>query len=591
MRVDLSAAVGDRLLATSSFIKHLIGILIAILGFFLAPLAVAEDLVISRAMLEDNTGALTIEQISEYQFTPVGSTLSEGYSGSAYWLRLQVRAPSRGSEVVLHIGPTLLDEVRLYEPDATDPKEWITRVTGDRYAYEDRDREEIALGFVVNMTAPEQTFYLRIKTTSASQITVEGLEPRQANRKDRQSDLLRNIFIGLMLWALVWAIDHYIVEREPVIGLFALYHGVYLLYGLSATGNLAPFVPYDFPQLADWLTNMLACATPFMFMLFSRALLKPYAPPWLQGFTVFFLIFPIQLVAIALGYTLIALSLGALASLAAGWYCVALAFAATREQVPTRRVLRAAYIVLALASTLFSLTDLGLITLVGTSSKDGWALITGGVVSSGLICTMLYMRLRQSRRDAQQSMLTLALSQHALEIERAHKMQAQVHARTDYLTGLFNRRYFVEQVERELARAIRYQQPLSLLMIDIDHFKEVNDRWGHNGGDIVLQQVAHLIRDALRAEDILGRIGGEEFAVALIGTDGERALEIAQRICTTVANTTITLSDGESVQVTLSLGLTQMKKQNMKLDDLLHKADRALYRAKGSGRNMVMATD
>lgn len=580
-------------MADHSFITHFIRILAVVAGLFFGTtqMVAAEDLIVSRAVLEDKANTLTIAQVADLQFRPMTSVLSEGYSDSAYWLRLQVRPPRTGSEVVLHIGPALLDEVRLYEAGEQDPKEWVTRVTGDRYAYEDRDRQDIALGFVVNVTGSEKTFYLRVKTTSTSQITVEGLEPQQAVRKVQQSNLLRNIFIGLMLWALVWAIDHYLVSREPAVGFFALYQGTYILYGLSATGNLAPFVPYHFPQLADGLTNTLACAVPFMLLLFSRALLKLYEPPWLRGFTLFLLAFPVQLVAMMLGYTLMALGLVAALSVVAAWYCVILAFAATCEQTPSRRVLQGIYIMLGLLATAFSLADFGWITFFGVSSKDGQVLLTGGVVTSGLICTMLYRRLRQLRIDAVESTARLELSRQALQIEREHTKQAQALARTDSLTGLFNRRYFIEQAERELVRATRHRIPLSVLMIDIDHFKEINDTWGHNGGDTVLQQIAHLIREALREEDILGRVGGEEFAVVLIGADKEHALYAAQRIRSAVANAVLALPDDQSVKVTLSVGITQLNEQGISLEDLLRKADRALYQAKGSGRNMVMMTD
>jgi len=127
-------------------------------------------------------------------------------------------------------------------------------------------------------------------------------------------------------------------------------------------------------------------------------------------------------------------------------------------------------------------------------------------------------------------------------------------------------------------------------MLDIDHFKEVNDTWGHNGGDIVLRRVAHLIRDALREGDILGRIGGEEFAAVLAGADKEHALEVAQRIRSAVENSAVILPDEQTVQVTLSMGLAPATKQDVSLDDLLYKADKALYQAKNSGRNMIMAS-
>ncbi|MBV6273399.1 sensor domain-containing diguanylate cyclase [Alcaligenaceae bacterium CGII-47] len=570
--------------------QWVISILALIIACLTVP-AMAQDLIVSRAMLEDASGSLTIADVADSKFAPIGSTLYEGYSDSAYWLRLRVQAPAQGSEVVLRIGPTLLDDVRLYEAGQGDPKEWITRVTGDRHAYQDRDRADIALGFVVNITAPEQTFYLRIQTTSASVLTVEGIEPQHAQRHAAQKSLLHYVFIGLMLWALIWAIDHYIVGRQLAIGLFALYQGVYILYGLSATGNLAPYVPSAIPQLADWLTNVLTCAAPFFFVLFSKELFKRYSPPWMRGFTALLLIFPIQLALMAFDYTRLALNIGAVIYLVAAWYYVALALAATQEHVPSRRVLLTTYIVLALSVTFTSLTDLGWSTLIGTSSKSAWIILTDGIVTSGLLCSMMYRYLRWSRLDAQRVNVRLARSQNALARERAHKELAQTHARTDYLTGLFNRRYFVELVKHEIARALDTQAPLSLLMIDIDYFKQVNDTWGHGAGDVVLQQVSGLIRDALREDDILGRIGGEEFAVALIGTDHEQALEVAQRIRMTVADAVVLLSDGQQVQVTLSLGLTRVQGQDIGFEELLDKADKALYRAKGAGRNIVIAMD
>jgi len=139
-------------------------------------------------------------------------------------------------------------------------------------------------------------------------------------------------------------------------------------------------------------------------------------------------------------------------------------------------------------------------------------------------------------------------------------------------------------------RAMHHQEPLSLMMMDIDHFKAVNDNWGHHGGDLVLQKVAGLIRDTLRDVDIFGRMGGEEFAAVLVGIDGEQALDIAQRIRTAVEGATTTMPAGESVRVTLSLGITELTSREASLENLIHRADQALYRAKQAGRNRVMAS-
>ena len=180
------------------------------------------------------------------------------------------------------------------------------------------------------------------------------------------------------------------------------------------------------------------------------------------------------------------------------------------------------------------------------------------------------------------------MTQRTLEIEHGLKEQAEVLARTDYLTGLFNRRHFVELAERELDRAERYQRPLAMLMIDIDHFKSVNDTRGHAIGDLVLQEVARLIRAAVRAVDIVGRMGGEEFAAVLVEMDGESAREVAERVRCMVEEASIRVPEGVPVSVTISIGITHLCGRNADLDTLLNEADAAMYSAKVSGRNRVV---
>jgi len=166
-----------------------------------------------------------------------------------------------------------------------------------------------------------------------------------------------------------------------------------------------------------------------------------------------------------------------------------------------------------------------------------------------------------------------------LEVER----QAQV----DYLTGLSNRRHFIEEGEAELARALRYKKPLSLMMLDIDFFKLVNDTHGHKAGDIVLQKVSLLCRETLREVDIIGRLGGEEFAILLPETMLEKALEVAERVRQLIAETEIALETGLPLHVTVSIGVATLKGKEINIDTLLHQADEALYEAKRTGRNKV----
>lgn len=160
-------------------------------------------------------------------------------------------------------------------------------------------------------------------------------------------------------------------------------------------------------------------------------------------------------------------------------------------------------------------------------------------------------------------------------------------AQTDFLTGLANRRHFMALAEQELARTLRYGGPLSVLMMDIDHFKKINDTYGHKSGDIVLQAFAQLCRSAVRNIDILGRIGGEEFAAVLPETDSQRAVEVAERLREIISKAEIYLEHGLPIQVTMSIGVASQVGKSGNIDTLFSWADAALYEAKKAGRNKV----
>lgn len=158
-------------------------------------------------------------------------------------------------------------------------------------------------------------------------------------------------------------------------------------------------------------------------------------------------------------------------------------------------------------------------------------------------------------------------------------------SRTDYLTHIANRRHFFEVLENSVAVASRYNQPLCVLALDIDHFKRVNDRYGHGGGDRVLVNIAETLQSQLRKADLVGRLGGEEFGVLLPMTTPQAALLIAERLRRTAE--ALDFSDlYPGLVVTCSIGVAELQ-PGQQGDDLLLAADQALYRAKAEGRNLV----
>jgi diguanylate cyclase (GGDEF)-like protein len=156
---------------------------------------------------------------------------------------------------------------------------------------------------------------------------------------------------------------------------------------------------------------------------------------------------------------------------------------------------------------------------------------------------------------------------------------------TDELTGLFNRRRFNEAFTMEVRRATRYHHSLSVIMLDIDHFKEVNDTHGHPAGDIVLKRLGAILRDHLRETDLVARYGGEEFVMVLPETTLEIARTIAERLRARIENETFR-TDEKELRITVSMGLVS-RQGTLEAEALLAEADEALYRAKSGGRNRV----
>ena len=160
----------------------------------------------------------------------------------------------------------------------------------------------------------------------------------------------------------------------------------------------------------------------------------------------------------------------------------------------------------------------------------------------------------------------------------------------DGLTQIFNKRYFIETLERELSRARRYDRPLALMMFDIDHFKKCNDTYGHRAGDHVLRHMADLVRQRARKVDVIARYGGEEFAVVLPEIDLAGAAQFGESLRKMVEDEEFVF-EGRRIPLAVSVGVADLDPAIASADDLIKKADARLYRAKQNGRNRIIADD
>lgn len=188
--------------------------------------------------------------------------------------------------------------------------------------------------------------------------------------------------------------------------------------------------------------------------------------------------------------------------------------------------------------------------------------------------------------DDELGYLTKAFNKMAEHLQIQQKILKDISTH-DSLTGLFNKREFTKQLKKEVERSNRYGHAVSLIMADIDHFKDVNDTYGHLAGDKVLRAVADVIHGNVRSVDIAARYGGEEIAIIMPNTSGAKAFMVAEKLRAAIASLGIAIGGGRTINITISMGVATLPEDAEADDELIGRADESLYCAKHAGRNRV----
>lgn len=201
----------------------------------------------------------------------------------------------------------------------------------------------------------------------------------------------------------------------------------------------------------------------------------------------------------------------------------------------------------------------------------------------------VHCRGKVTQRDPQGQAMQMVTTYMDITTHMETELTYKAMARTDYLTGVASRMYFFESADRDFARSVRYKTPLSLLALDLDSFKNINDKFGHANGDQVLKSFVQTVRTFLRGTDVFGRTGGEEFCLLLPATDLDGAVSLASRILAAVRLDKVTLGS-ESVNYTVSIGISERSAHHANFEALMVAADHQLYRAKTRGRDRMKYT-
>ncbi|MGM8226560.1 diguanylate cyclase [Cellvibrio sp. ARAG 10.3] len=510
-------------------------------------------------LLEDPSKRLTIDNIRNGHYAGTfgppgknGANLS--FTRSAWWVKLRlINESSRENKIILRQAYPLIDYLDLWEHTTG---EWHHHKTGDRLPFSQRP---IAYhDFLFPLTLPpdsESTLYLRYESEGAMDIALSASSPIELIQNISSEQFAYGVYYGGFLVLVVYNFFIFVVVRDKAFLYYLLYILCFGLYMSANDGFFYQMIMPESPDLANFCLLILLGLSLLFAAQFSRHILtiKQFSRKLdLAALSMIAVLGVVTFSSLFLPYALVVATQATLTLFVMPLIFI-MGIARLCSGYPPAR-----YFMLAWSTFIFGI----MVYMVKVFGYFPRTFFTENIFQIGSLIEMV--------------LLSLALS------SRVNELKKQSH--TDALTEIPNRRMFDDVMRQEFQRTQRNGQPFSLLMIDIDHFKQFNDLYGHSQGDRVLKNVAAQLRNLIRKPMMPFRFGGEEFAVILPRTDEKDARIIAERLRQHICSKLI----GRH-QITVSIGLACQENQVFQsMHELLNAADEALYAAKDNGRNCVM---
>jgi len=559
--------------------------------------------------LEDPRGQLTLQDLiaggASEGFQPARAALSRhGFTRPAYWYRFTIDNPSTDPQRMLLVLRTpWLDTVHLYAADAGGG--FHEKLMGDDLPFDARERRVPAFVFEMEVPPGQQTHYLRVTSRQAFMTPIELWRPDAFQADEQSWSAYYGMFYGILLVIVLYNGLIWLWTREANYAWYCLYLLAFSLMNASYSGFAFQFFWPDSPAWSNQGHTHFIFAFQVVATLFSMSFLESKTRlPRLHGVLRAFLALLLACwLAVSVWGDPVAYNAAPVQFIFLGTPLIlAAGLAAWLDGYRAAR-----FFVLA---TMVSLSG-ALCTALTVSGFLSYSFATFHAAEFGILVDVVVLSLalgdrikllRDQHHATQQAMveqklqaseqlaeanaaLERTVQERTAELARARD-EAERLARTDGLTGVANRRCFEEVTAQEVARAQRYRQPLSMILFDIDLFKQINDSHGHATGDAVIRTAANVVREAVREVDFVARVGGEEFAILLPGIHQAQAVTTAERLRELISSREVE-HDGVKLNFTASLGVSECRMNDPGFGALLHRTDQAMYLAKQRGRNRV----
>jgi len=567
------------------------------------------DLNAASAVLEDATGRLGLDDVrsgpASLRFVPArGSLSSFGFTDSAYWFRFTLENPDKEARPLLLVLRTnWLDRIDLYAAGDTAAG---GQHFGDTLPFGARHHASTPQ-FLIDLQLPpgSHTYYLRITSAQAFMTPIELWAPAAFHENERGWSAYYGMFYGILLVMVLYNGFIWAGTRDRNYLGYCRYLVAFFLMNFSYNGFAFQYFWPDSPRWGNlghthWIFLFQLAAILFSMTFLESRTRLPRMHRVLRGF----------LYVMVASWVAVTLFGGTVAYNATPVYfifvCTPLiliaGLAAWRTGYGAARFFVLASMASLVGSLFTALTVTGVLPYTFANFHAAEFGIMADVVLLSLALADRIKILGQQREAAEQRVVEQKLRTAAMletanedlertvqertaELARARD-EAERLARTDMLSGVANRRYFEEVAAQEFARARRYRQPLSVIIFDIDLFKQINDNYGHAAGDAVIRAVACIAGDAVREVDFVARVGGEEFAILLPGVRSEHALVSAERLRERIAAHALGFDD-QVLGFTASFGVSELAEIDASFEHLQQRADHALYAAKQAGRDRV----